>query len=205
MDESELTLETLANISGLPIRTLRFYIQKGLLPGPDSRGKNASYSESHIERLALIKDLKDKFLPLQEIKALLDGMSDEDIHDMLAKQVKQSSKMELYSMSAPTGRELDKDSLSALDYIKALDQTHEMIQSVHDSRSSSNQQTKTRQLNERVELFQNRLSNQVFKEESWRKYILTEGVELNVQANRDKDLKSKILQLIEFSRNLFGE
>ncbi len=205
MDESELTLETLANISGLPIRTLRFYIQKGLLPGPDSRGKNASYSESHIERLALIKDLKDKFLPLQEIKALLDGMSDEDIHDMLVKQVKQSSKMELYSMSAPTGRELDKDSLSALDYIKALDQTHEMIQSVHDSRSSSNQQTKTRQLNERVELFQNRLSNQVFKEESWRKYILTEGVELNVQANRDKDLKSKILQLIEFSRNLFGE
>lgn len=205
MDESELTLETLANISGLPIRTLRFYIQKGLLPGPDSRGKNASYSESHIERLALIKDLKDKFLPLQEIKALLDGMSDEDIHGMLAKQVKQSSKMELHSMSAPTGRELDKDSLSALDYIKALDKTHEMIQSVHDSRSSSNQQTKPRQLNERVELFQNRLSNQVFKEESWRKYILTEGVELNVQANRDKDLKSKILQLIEFSRNLFGE
>ena len=44
----ELTLEDLVNISGLPIRTVRFYIQEGLLPGPDSRGKNARYTEEHL-------------------------------------------------------------------------------------------------------------------------------------------------------------
>jgi DNA-binding transcriptional MerR regulator len=47
----EFTLEELEKMSGLPIRTLRFYIQEGLLPGPDTRGKFARYSQKHLDTI----------------------------------------------------------------------------------------------------------------------------------------------------------
>jgi len=83
MENTELTLEELASISLVPIRTLRFYIQEGLLPGPDTRGKNATYSNQHLERIEMIKRLKEHFLPLQQIKSLLDNMSEDDIQKIL--------------------------------------------------------------------------------------------------------------------------
>ena len=80
---TELTLEDLAKLSKMSIRTLRYYIQEGLLPGPDTRGKFASYSREHLARIKMIKRLKDKYLPLQQIKQLLDNMSEDDIHQMM--------------------------------------------------------------------------------------------------------------------------
>ena len=67
----ELTLEDLAVQRGLTLRTLRFYRQEGLLPGPDTRGKYARYSQQHLDRLELIRRMKDLRLPLQEIRQLI--------------------------------------------------------------------------------------------------------------------------------------
>ena len=59
----EYTIEDLENHSGIPTRTLHYYMQLGLLPGPDKRGKYASYSQEHIDRLDLILILKEMHLP----------------------------------------------------------------------------------------------------------------------------------------------
>ena len=63
MKTAELTIEELANQSGLPLRTLRFYIQEGILQGPDTRGKFARYSQQHLDRIELIRRLKDLRTP----------------------------------------------------------------------------------------------------------------------------------------------
>ena len=69
--ETKLTLEELADQSGLSIRTIRYYIQVGLLDGPDTHGKFASYSPEHLDRLELISRLKERtHLPLEEISKL---------------------------------------------------------------------------------------------------------------------------------------
>lgn len=46
-----LTIDDLAARAEVPIRTVRFYIAEGLLPGASSRGKGASYTQEHLDRL----------------------------------------------------------------------------------------------------------------------------------------------------------
>lgn len=54
MDEW-FTLSELAEQSGVPARTIRFYISRGLLTGPAGAGRSAAYTREHLERLDAIK------------------------------------------------------------------------------------------------------------------------------------------------------
>lgn len=59
--------------SGTPRETIHFYLREGLLPKPKKVSRNlAYYDESHVERLAMIKKLRNEsYLPLQVIKKVL--------------------------------------------------------------------------------------------------------------------------------------
>lgn len=57
----------LAQQTGCPPRTIRFYIAKGLLAGPLKAGRGASYGEEHVKRLGEIRDWQAKGLTLAEI------------------------------------------------------------------------------------------------------------------------------------------
>lgn len=53
--------------------TIHYYVREGLIPRPRKFAKNlASYNESYVERIRLIKELQDHhFLPLSLIKKIL--------------------------------------------------------------------------------------------------------------------------------------
>ena len=53
--DDQLELAELADQAGVSIRTVRYYIQAGLLPRPEARGPGAHYTDEHLERLRLIK------------------------------------------------------------------------------------------------------------------------------------------------------
>jgi DNA-binding transcriptional MerR regulator len=65
--EKGISLADLAEESGIPARTIRFYIARGLLPGPQKAGRRATYGEDHRKRLEEIKKLQAKGLTLNEI------------------------------------------------------------------------------------------------------------------------------------------
>jgi len=67
------TLAELSEESGIPARTVRFYIARGLLEGPAKAGRAAVYSAEHLERLQKIKELQAKGRMLAEIAFELDG------------------------------------------------------------------------------------------------------------------------------------
>lgn len=74
--ESEyLTLAELAEGSGVPGRTIRFYIARGLLPGPLKGGRTAVYGPEHRARLGEIQRLQQQGLTLSEIGGRLPGRS----------------------------------------------------------------------------------------------------------------------------------
>jgi len=54
---------------GLSARTVRFYIGRGLLPGPEKAGRGASYGPAHLQRLQEIQRLQADGLTLAEIAA----------------------------------------------------------------------------------------------------------------------------------------
>ena len=70
-----LDLATLCRHAGVTPRTVRYYIQQGLLPSPGA-GAGARYSEGHLARLALIRSLLKEHLPLAEIRRRLAGLDD---------------------------------------------------------------------------------------------------------------------------------
>ena len=75
---SDYTLDELANLIGVSPRTIRSYIEKGLLQGPDSMGPKARYTGHHIEKLRAILHLKEhEGKSLKEIRQQLYSLSDE--------------------------------------------------------------------------------------------------------------------------------
>lgn len=71
--DRRLSLAELAEESGVPARTIRYYIARGLLEGPETAGRGASYGERHLERLRQIRELQGKGLTLAEIARRLGG------------------------------------------------------------------------------------------------------------------------------------
>jgi DNA-binding transcriptional MerR regulator len=68
------TLAELSKESGIPERTIRFYIARGLLDGPSKAGRGAVYSTEHLARLEKIKKMQAEGRMLVEIaRDLNDG------------------------------------------------------------------------------------------------------------------------------------
>src|SRR6266404_9477985 len=74
-----LTFAELATKAGLPGRTIRFYIAKGLLPGPVKAGRGATYGKEHLETLRLIKSSQARGLTLSEVARRLSGESQRQV------------------------------------------------------------------------------------------------------------------------------
>lgn len=73
--QSGISLTQLSERTGVPPRTIRFYIARGLLPGPLKAGRGAAYGQKHLDRIAEIRRLQDKGLTLSEIALSLEGGS----------------------------------------------------------------------------------------------------------------------------------
>jgi len=67
MARKGFSLNELAEETGIPARTVRFYISRGLLPGPAGAGRGATYGRAHLERLREILQLQREGLTLAEI------------------------------------------------------------------------------------------------------------------------------------------
>jgi DNA-binding transcriptional MerR regulator len=83
-DAVGLTIEELADQVGVPVRTIRYYIAEGLLPGPGARGKAASYGEAHALRLRLVRRLVEQRVPLAEIRERVTALEVGEVRALLA-------------------------------------------------------------------------------------------------------------------------
>ncbi len=203
MMTEDLTLEDLATHSGLPLRTLRYYIQEGILQGPDTRGKYASYSQQHLDRLELIQRLKKLRLPLQEIRHLLENMSPEEVstvrqyQDILKHQLNQPVRLDRSEFSSSQPKS------SALEYIRSLEQDRENLRALTSNIESSTSTPPAAARPESTQQKFNFLSDA--GQENWTRIVLRDGIELNVRTPMGTDEKARVARLIEFARNLFHD
>ena len=72
---------------GITTRTIRFYEEEGLLePVRTSKGTRL-YSEEHIRRLKVIKELRDMGIPLERIKSIVNIRKESSSGDEASKKV----------------------------------------------------------------------------------------------------------------------
>jgi DNA-binding transcriptional MerR regulator len=70
-EPSTFTLEEIAALAELPRRTVRYYIQSGLVDRPQGIGKGAFYTQQHVEQLLLVRKWQLAGLSLERIGELL--------------------------------------------------------------------------------------------------------------------------------------
>lgn len=78
----ELTIDELAHETGVSSRNIRYYQTRGLLPPPQVKGRSGVYGQQHIDRLALLDELKAEGLNLQAINFLLGGGENVDNEEL---------------------------------------------------------------------------------------------------------------------------
>jgi DNA-binding transcriptional MerR regulator len=71
--ERSYKIDELARASGMSVRTVRYYVQRGLLPAAAFRGKDTAYEHGHLVRLRAIRRLQEAFFPLDAIAVELDA------------------------------------------------------------------------------------------------------------------------------------
>jgi DNA-binding transcriptional MerR regulator len=71
--ENDLTIEQLAQQTGLTVRNIRSHRTAGLLSAPEVRNGVGYYGPEHVARLRVVRELQAEGFNLQAIKRLLDA------------------------------------------------------------------------------------------------------------------------------------
>ena len=74
-DEARYAIGDLADLGGVSRRTVRYYVQEGLLPAPLGVGRGNHYGPAHLERLLKVKALQEDGRTLDEIRQALNHRS----------------------------------------------------------------------------------------------------------------------------------
>jgi DNA-binding transcriptional MerR regulator len=67
------SLDELATLAALPRRTVRYYIQLGLLARPVGETRAARYLPSHLDALLRIRQLTEAGISLERVREVLSG------------------------------------------------------------------------------------------------------------------------------------
>jgi DNA-binding transcriptional MerR regulator len=90
-DDCVYGVEELAERGGVSRRTVRYYIQRGLLPPPRGLGRGKHYTEAHLSTLVRIRELQEAAVPLETIATQLDDATPAPIAVVAAETPMQSS------------------------------------------------------------------------------------------------------------------
>jgi DNA-binding transcriptional MerR regulator len=81
-DDDRYTAEQLAQLSGVTLRTVRYYVQEGLIDRPEARGPGGHFTNKHLRQLKRCQLLQDWGFDLETIRdkasnfqGILDGFA----------------------------------------------------------------------------------------------------------------------------------
>ncbi len=210
MSTVEYSISELSELTGIPVRTIRSYIQQGLIPRPRSLGRGATYSSTALDRLFAIKAYRE-----------VDGNSFEEIRAkfLTLSQDEITEKADPYRRSTQSGTA--GDNASALDYLTQLrnamggEWTGEVASSGTPKSStsvaslseiSSTDSPIDRALERMAGLASSGPTRRSTKSDPWIKLVVNQDIELHIrEAAVGADL-GKYELLVDYIREaLFGE
>lgn len=126
--EELLTVDQLAERTGVSVRTIRFYAGKGLLPAPRLRGRTGLYDTTYRARLELISELTGLGFTLAAIERQLERIPHDAGPEELALQralltpwvPEQGEDLDRPELDRRAGRTLSDDDVDNLESLGAL-------------------------------------------------------------------------------------
>lgn len=74
MDKT-FNLEQLSALTDLSLRTIRYYIQLGLVDRHEGDRKHARYTQRHVDQVLQVRGMADQGVALERIKQLIHGVA----------------------------------------------------------------------------------------------------------------------------------
>ena len=180
-DLDTFDLAQLAERASVSQRTVRYYIQQGLLPSPETRGPGAHYTAEHLDRLRLIRRLQREHLPLAEIRKRLEELGPSEIRALLARSPERPRK-------------------DAREYIRGVLSGGEPMMRPHAMReSASGLFEEPRDHAQRGKPWKPRPRGQ------WDRISLTPDIELHIRRPQSREQNRQIERLMEAARHIFEE
>jgi DNA-binding transcriptional MerR regulator len=193
MFQSTYSLKNLADATGIEERTVRSYIERGLLPGAQTRGRSATYSKEHLSRLQVIRSLRRARpnIGLSEIRIFLQNLSPEQIDRLAAGEIIAAPRV-IDASTRPDGT----DSQDASDEDNEIPRTIDWERSAASLTGVERLVCLLREVNGVTPL------PSTSKVEEWRRIAITPDVELSVRAGFDENLMAAFRELADQLRNL---
>ena len=203
MTTEEILIHELAERAGISVRTIRYYIEEGLLPQPNYQGKYSYYDLNYLDRLELIRRLKESYLPLREIREIMRSLTDAEVRLKLSEQPVSSrtSTIKEQTLAQPT----KKPGENALRYINRLmdDQTRYKTKGTSDKSESKFIGHNENYLLQSPVSSQNE-SPEYHEEETWQRITLAPGVELHLRHPLDPNVQGRVQQVINYAKRMFS-
>ena len=165
-------MQDLSDRSGIPVRTIRFYITERILAGPEGRGSATFYTEEHLTRLLLVREMSLQRLPLTEIRERLELVSSAELGQMLS-DAQQRGRSEAATKAG-----------SPKEYISA------MLTQVREQRGAYGPAPSV----------QSPLASAASPRDLWRRIRLRPGIELHVSLEAERTDAEMIEQIEELAR-----
>ena len=73
MEEKRYKIKDLCELTGYSRRTIRFYVEQGLISPPSGRGRGGFYFDTHLKKLNEIRVLQNRGMSLNSIIKLLNS------------------------------------------------------------------------------------------------------------------------------------
>ncbi|HXG71604.1 MAG TPA: MerR family transcriptional regulator [Gemmatimonadaceae bacterium] len=174
-------LSQLADRAGVSPRTVRYYIQQGLLPSPESKGPGAHYRNEHLDRLQIIKRLQQDHLPLAEIRRMLEEAEGDPrgMRALLQAPMRSGSSAQEYIRQA-----LRPGPMPARDHTVVMSQASPRISEVQvDYESKQHHRTRSQ----------------------WERISLATDIELHIRRPLARQQNKQIERLLDAAREIFQE
>jgi len=79
MEKTKYTIEQLGELTGFTRRTIRYYVQEGLIDPPAGRGRGGFYYDSHVQQLLRIKSFQEKGIGITAMVSLMKNEAPEPV------------------------------------------------------------------------------------------------------------------------------
>lgn len=200
MPRDSYSMNELAEATGIEPRTIRSYIERGLLPSAGTRGRGASYSPEHLARLRTIQGLRRARpeMTLSKIRILFQQLKPEQIHQL----AKGSITAVASTISDPMhrGSDLHEDNSHEEPFQRETENDVGVIDWSQIASSMTGVERLVRLLRE---VSGSRSPAPKSRIENWTRIAVTPDFELSVRADFDEGQLAAFRELADLLRHLF--
>ena len=184
---NKYSIKDLEEKTGVKVRTIRFYIKENLVPPPNGTGGGASYDDTHLLSLQVIKVLHESKLKLSGIKEALAGMSPEQMSALVAE--------------AESGKR-NWDNASLRNWVNPEKGNEATVPPCGFSFAAIGSGEEGKSVSDDTSNILSKLTRQaVPAQETWMRFNPIDGVEIQVRDDVDPKTKALVMQLIQQMQN----